>query len=189
MLQFLINIVQSLRIGPDAIRVGVVSYSGRSTVNFVLDEHTTKRDLVNAIRNIPYIGDSTNTAAAIEDMRTKVFTLPGDRANVQNIGMVITDGASNIDPHLTVPNAGKAKKDGIIMLAVGITNEVNVTELAGISSNGIEGETYWLSPEFRVSQDIVQNIVNQTCIRAGTGIDISLTACWNKYTFISLIYP
>ena len=172
MLEFIVNIVQSLRIGPDAVRVGVVSYSTESTINFVLDQHTNRPALVDAIRNIPYIGSNTNTAAGIEDMRTKVFTLPGDRPDVQNIGIVITDGFSNVQKHMTIPNAEKAKKDGIIMLAVGITDKVNVAEIAGISSNGAEGETYFLSPEFNVTEEIVQNIVNQTCSQAGTGMNI-----------------
>ena len=175
MLEFVVNIVQSLRIGPDAVRVGVVSYATQSTVNFVLDQHTNKPALVDAIKNIPYVhigGDSTNTAAGIEYMRMKVFTLPGDRPDVQNIGIVITDGLSNEQNDMTIPNAEKAKKDGIIMLAVGITDKVNVAEIAGISSNGAEGETYFLSPEFNVTEEIVQNIVNQTCSQAGTGMNI-----------------
>ena len=164
MLNFLVDIVNRLTIGPNAIRVGVVSYSGQSKVNFLLDEHTNKSELVNAIKRIPYIGDSTNTAAAIEDMRTKVFTQRGDRSNVQNMAIVITDGESNIDQRNTIPNAERAKNDGIIMLAVGITKEINLDELRGISSNGVEGETYWRSSGFGVTEDIVENIVTQTCV-------------------------
>ena len=165
MLDFLVSIVNDLNIGSNAIRVGVVSYSGLSKVNFLLDEYTTRRDLVDAIRRIPYIGDSTNTASAIEDMRTKVFTQQGDRPNVPNMGIVITDGESNIDAINTIPNAERARRDGIIMFAVGITEQVNKTELRGISNNGVEGETYFLSPGFNVTTELVQNIVSQTCER------------------------
>ena len=165
MLDFLVSIVNDLNIGSNAIRVGVVSYSGLSKVNFLLDEYTTRSDLVDAIQRIPYIGDSTNTAAAIEDMRTKVFTQRGDRPNVPNMGIVITDGESNIDARNTIPNAQRARRDGIIMFAVGITEQVNKTELRGISDNGVEGETYFLSPGFNVTTELVQNIVSQTCER------------------------
>ena len=169
LLNFIVNLVSRLTIGSNAIRVGVVSYSGRSKVNFLLDEYTTRSDLVDAIRRIPYIGDSTNTAAAIEDMRTKVFTQRGDRPNVPNMGIVVTDGESNIDERNTIPNAQRARRDGIIMFAVGITDEVNIAELRGISTNGVEGETYFLSAGFNVTTELVKNIVSQTCERI-TGI-------------------
>ena len=162
MKNFAVNIVQGLTIGLDSFRVGVVSYSGWSKVNFLLDEYTTRRDLVDAIRRIPYIGDSTNTAAAIEDMRTKVFTQRGDRPNVPNIAILITDGESNIEEWKTIPNARKAKNDGIIMLVVGITDDINRGELEGISSNGVLGDSYWLSPGFEVEQDILRHILGKT---------------------------
>ena len=168
LLDFLVRLVESLDIGPNAIRVGLVSYSGRSTVNFLLDRYTRKDELINAIRNIPYIGDATNTAAAIEDMRTKVFTQRGDRPNIQNIAMVVTDGVSNVDQRNTVPNANRAKDDGIWMMVVGITDEVNETELQGISSTGVLNGSYWLSQTFQVSRTLIQGIVNRTCeLRGG----------------------
>ena len=162
-LQFIINIVTRLSIGPDAVRVGVVSYSGLSKVNFLLDAYTSTRNLVDAFHKIPYIGDATNTAAAIEDMRTKVFTQKGDRSKVPNLAFLITDGASNINPGKTIPYANRARGDGIIMLAVGITDFINVTELIGISGNGVEGDTYWLLRGFGDSTEI-ENIVKRTCL-------------------------
>ena len=174
MLNFLVNIVRRLSIGSNAIRVAVVSYSGRARVEFLLDTYDNRQELINAILDIEYMGFSTNTSGGINEMRTNVFTRRGDRPNAQNIAIVISDGASNVEQERTVPSANAAKDEDIIMLAVGITNEVNVTELAGISSNGIEGETYWLSPEFRVTQDIVQNIVRQTCVQVQQGITSQL---------------
>lgn len=55
------------------------------------------------------------------------------------------------------------------MYAVGITNEINEVELAGISSTGVEGETYWKSPSFNVARDIVDQIVEKTCTDVSTG--------------------
>ena len=162
-LDFLVNIVNRLRIGIIYNHVGVVSYSRNSKVNFPLNWFYTKQNLVDAIRRIPYIGLNTNTAAAIEDMRTQVFTQRGDRPYLKNFGILVTDGESNINQEDTIPNANKAKNDGIIMFAVGITERINATELIEISSNGVELQTYWVLAGFNQMRDIVDKIITQIC--------------------------
>ena len=164
-LDFLVNIVNRLRIGIIYNHVGVVSYSRNSKVNFRLNWFYTKQNLVDAIRRIPYIGLNTNTAAGIEDMRTQVFTQRGDRPYLKNFGILVTDGESNINQEDTIPNANKAKNDGIIMFAVGITERINATELIEISSNGVELQTYWVLGGFNDMRDIVDRIITQICVR------------------------
>ena len=48
----------------------------------------------------------------------------GDRPGVPNIGIVVTDGESNRDAELTIPEATKAQDAGIILFAVAIGDEV-----------------------------------------------------------------
>ena len=175
MLEFVIDIITRLDISEFGVHVGLVVYSGLSKIEFLLDKYYDKNDLVEAIRQVQYIGTTTNTAAGILDMRVKVFdpnnaNARGDRVNVPNIAVVITDGESNVNEARTVPNADAATADGITMLAVGITDQVNMQELAGISSTGIQGDTYWTSPSFMVTSAVVQNIVNRTCVSAGGGM-------------------
>ena len=43
-----------------------------------------------------------------------------------NTAIVITDGVSTYDPDKTVPYADDAKRDGIKILTVGITNQVKL---------------------------------------------------------------
>lgn len=55
----------------------------------------------------------TNTQAAINLMRNTVFSSGrGDRSNVPNYSIVVTDGGSNIDRPNTVPSAQQAKNAG-----------------------------------------------------------------------------
>lgn len=49
----------------------------------------------------------------------------GDRAFAPNTAIVITDGVSTFDAEFTIPYANDAKRDGIRILAVGITNQVD----------------------------------------------------------------
>ena len=61
-----------------------------------------------------YEGKKTNTAAALRLMREDGFSAAsGARANVIKIGIVVTDGNSNINKPMTVDEAIKAKQDGI----------------------------------------------------------------------------
>ena len=164
--------VNLIPIGRDESHVCVVSFSNNSKVEFDLEAHFTKAALIDAIHNIEYQNGWTNTSAGIYEMINNCFDPThqgqrGDRTDAVNIGVVITDGASNHNRTYTIPNADKAKQNGIHMLAVGITKDVNVQELRGISSNGKEGDTLFTSPDFKVAADIVDNIIKETCMKAG----------------------
>ena len=54
------------------------------------------------------------TYSGIRVMRTQMFgdETTGDRGPVPNVAIVITDGVSNRDEHLTVPEADLAREDG-----------------------------------------------------------------------------
>ena len=55
---------------------------------------------------MPFISGKTHTAAALNLMCTQMFTPDnGDRYDVPNYAIVITDGESNINPELTLPEA------------------------------------------------------------------------------------
>jgi collagen type VI alpha len=92
-------------------------------------------DAANAVMNISYIGGTTNTAAALAYVTDTMFTeANGDRSNVMNLAIVITDGESN-DKQATIAQAVRAKttKD-IQIVSVGVGNWINVYELNAIAS-------------------------------------------------------
>ena len=61
---------------------------------------------------------------------TQVFSQKGDRPLAPNTAIVITDGVSTYDPEKTIPYANDAKRDGIKIMAVGITNQVKLHKLS-----------------------------------------------------------
>ena len=61
-----------------------------------------------------------------------------------NLAIVITDGASNVNPHLTVPEALKVHNAGITVLAVGISSNISIPELMGIASDPDEDNMFTL---------------------------------------------
>ena len=88
----------------------------------------------------------------------------GDRPEAQNIGIVITDGRSNEMAQNTVPNAVRAQQRGIRMYSVGITNDVDESELRQMSSSPqVLNQNYFLAPEFSDLGALVDTLTAQTC--------------------------
>ena len=71
--EFLVSIVADLDIGPMATRVGAAYFSNDSYTAFTLDQYTTRQDVQEAIRYIPYIGARTNIAAGLRIARTTLL--------------------------------------------------------------------------------------------------------------------
>lgn len=62
------------------------------------------------------------------------FVSPGDRPNVPNVAIVVTDGQSN-NPNLTIAEAQKARAAGITVLAIGVGSGVSRKELNAIATD------------------------------------------------------
>jgi len=68
-------------------------------------------------------------------MRTVVFGGAGDRANVPNVGILVSDGHSTISASRTLPEARLAKADNITMLAVVVNTDYNLNDMTAIASD------------------------------------------------------
>ena len=58
----------------------------------------------------------------------------GERPNVPNIALVITDGRSNVDVQSTPTEAQLLKDSGVTVYTIGVTNEPSISELTMIAS-------------------------------------------------------
>jgi len=101
---FLSQLVGRLDIDSGATRVGLVEFS--SNVNtaeaFNLNAHSSVADVQSAISPLDYNGGGTNTAAALRYVRTTMLTTSaGERTDVRNVVVVLTDGKSNINASQT----------------------------------------------------------------------------------------
>ena len=124
------------------VRVGVIIYSTEDHLEFNMNTYNTKVDVLTAIENMPHRYGSTNTAGALLTMRSEMYTAAnGDRPNVPNICIVITDGVSNINSRRTIPEAEQARADGIHIYAIGI-GLTDTTELDGIASKPVEDNRF-----------------------------------------------
>ena len=119
-----------------------------------------------AILTTTYPGANTNTSGGLYRARVDLFnTRSGDRPNVPNLAIVITDGKSTFDSGRTIPYAEDLRQDGVDIIAVGITNSVDERELRGIASPPQRrNENYFTSPDFRQLDGIIDSILSSTCM-------------------------
>ena len=63
--RFIISLIGQLDIGLDRVRVGAIKYSTTASVEFPLDQYSSKEALNQAINDMVYLGRKTNTADAL----------------------------------------------------------------------------------------------------------------------------
>ena len=166
-LQFLVNLVNAFTIGPDATRVGAIVFSEEVILEFTLSQYDNAREISEALRATPYLGQTTNTPEALRQTRLQCFnTANGDRRNVPNLAIVVTDGVPH-PPERRTPALDEAtalKNTGADIISIGITTNIDEDFLKGMSSAPqLEGRNYFTATDFGVLNEIQKTVVTGTC--------------------------
>ena len=162
MKDFIKDFLFNANIDDGNVRVGIIIYSTEDYLQFHLNEHKDKLALFTAIDDIPYRYGSTNTADALNTMRTQMYTeANGDRPGVPNVAIVITDGVSNINSRRTIPEAEQARAEGIHIYAIGI-GLTDTTELEGIASKPVD-ENLFSVKEFSELRNLRSKVFTALC--------------------------
>ncbi|XP_043921565.1 collagen alpha-6(VI) chain-like [Protopterus annectens] len=158
---FLHEMVEALDVHVDKVRIGMALYSTKAEVEFDLNAFNEKDDVLQYIKTLPYRGGGTNTGAALDFIRTRLFTeTAGSRiANgIKQIAIVITDGKSQ--DNVSVP-ATNLRRLGVTVYAVGIQN-ANEQELNYIASYPMRDHVSILS-NFLQLHYLKEHIVKEIC--------------------------
>jgi len=95
MKSFLSRLISRLDVDSGNTRVGLVTYYTEVGTGFNLSDHSSVSSVQAAIMSLSYQGGGTNTAVALRHVRTRMLTsAAGDRPNVPNVVVVLTDGQS-----------------------------------------------------------------------------------------------
>jgi collagen type VI alpha len=95
-------------------------------------------------------------------MRTVLFnSAVGDRPSVPNVGILVSDGHSNIYQNNTIPEAALAKAANITMLSVVITSDYDLAEMRGVSSNS--GTDVFMLNNSSYTASVVNAVLNRLC--------------------------
>lgn len=113
-----------------------IMYSDKATVAFTFtDPVTAKRNLHTKVR---FMGDKTNTQDAFQKCRTELFLNKNSnlRPRAKKRVLLLTDGSSNMNIHLTLYRAFQLKSLGVEMFVIGVGNYMpGIQELVGIASS------------------------------------------------------
>ena len=179
-LQFIVDITGFFTIGPNDVQVALVLFSTAANVEWGLTRYRDKTSLINAIRNVPYIGDETNLNDALKLTWSDVFAPGrGTRPNARKVTVILTDGEDNVPTQgtpLTLENARRCKRGGIRLIAVGVSNMIDRNRLMKIVSSPSD---FYPVNDFTALQSIVADLAQQIC---GTH-DSTNFAIYSNYSF------
>jgi len=139
---FFINLTAAFNVTPDAARVGVVTFSRESRVRLLFSECDDSACVDALIASISHdTANGTNIFAALQDANDVIYADGnGERPDVIDVVVLFTDGKSNRNEELTIPEADILKAGGaeIFVVAIGNDTQVNVTELTLLASEPVE---------------------------------------------------
>ena len=142
--EFVYNFTEELEIGPDRNRVSVTIFGNNGSVVFGLHQYSGKTALLEAIEDIPYLRQWTNTADGLCKVLNNVLqnTRRLMSLSVFKLVIVITDGRSNRVSNecgTTVQAATAltefAQDNSVLVYVVAVTNNVDLEELKLIATS------------------------------------------------------
>lgn len=142
MLNFAKDLLRDADIDSGSVRVGALVYSSGAQIQFDLHTYQSKRDILKAFNRIPYVPGRTNTADALRSIRTKMFKpRKGDRDDVEDVVILITDSTSDRNVRKTIPEARKlwARKIQVNTVGIGLRD---TRELDGMATPPASKNSY-----------------------------------------------
>jgi len=120
MLNFIIAVVREYTyINSNCVRVAVIRYSNNADAPIQLTSYIDIDRLVAAIGRLPYIGGSSNLAAALNLLQSQVFASNVVRSNTARIAIIVTDQLQSSSQITSA--AANVQSQGITIVAVGVT--------------------------------------------------------------------
>ena len=135
-LDFFSNLVAAYPIGQDDTRVAAIVFSEQVILEFTLNQYNSLSQVQEAIRNIPYLAQTTNTPEALYQADLQCFSAAnGDRPDADNMIIIGTDG--NPFPELRKAPALRVARDllnkGVKIASIGVTDNVDEDFLQALS--------------------------------------------------------
>uniref|UniRef100_A0A669F3R6 Matrilin 3b n=1 Tax=Oreochromis niloticus TaxID=8128 RepID=A0A669F3R6_ORENI len=142
--EFLVDMVDSLAIGSDATRVGLVNYASTVQIEFLLNTYSDKSHVKQALARVEPLASGTMTGMAIKTAMDKAFTMEaGARAgsaSIAKVAIIVTDGR----PQDKVEEvSASARAAGIEIYAVGV-DRADVASLRLMASQPYDDHVFYV---------------------------------------------
>ncbi|XP_006846695.1 PREDICTED: collagen alpha-4(VI) chain-like [Chrysochloris asiatica] len=168
MKRFMERMVNISNIGSDEVQIGLLQFSTDPREEFMLNQYSSKVDILRAISDVQQINDGTHTGKALN------FALPffdssrGGRPSVHQYLIVITDGVAKDD--VAIP--AKALRDrNIIIFAIGV-GEAKTSQLLEITND--QSKVYY-GENFASLQNLEKDILYQVCTPQECNLELSVS--------------
>ena len=156
---FIKNIVKDSNIDGDDLRVAVATYRKKGDVVFDFNQRYTTTEVLRGIDDISYTYKSrfASLANGLDTVREKILTdVAGDRPDVPDLVIIVTDDIANTDVGETIEAAEKLKLTGTAIFGVGVGLDYP-NELRAISTSEdytiFVNNTRWLTGQEVYLQD------------------------------------
>lgn len=138
------DMVDSLAIGSDATRVGLVNYASTVQIEFLLNTYSDKSHVKQALARVEPLASGTMTGMAIKTAMDKAFTMEaGARAgsaSIAKVAIIVTDGR----PQDKVEEvSASARAAGIEIYAVGV-DRADVASLRLMASQPYDDHVFYV---------------------------------------------
>ena len=140
-------------------RFGAVLYNQTAELGFYLNDHMDFSDYQSAVNAFPGPGGKTNIAGALELTNMEILQeIRGDRPQVSNVCLLISDGRPNVRENETEAQANLLKNK-CTLVTIGIGNNIDSTLLNDISTGGL----YFPVADFSQLENELDNLVTVVC--------------------------
>lgn len=130
-----------------AVRVGAVVYGTSGFLQFTLQKYSSSRDIQNALgkMSFSYRSSKSNWNSAFTVVSKRMFTASrGDRADAQNVLMIVTDSDDNAKKRKALQQSMALKRKGVLITAVGIGQD-RTSALNGLVTTPLSENTFYTS--------------------------------------------
>ncbi|XP_074652229.1 matrilin-1-like [Tubulanus polymorphus] len=161
-LTFVNKMIKSFQIGPDRSRIGIISFATRAITRFDMNEYNTTDEMTSAVSKFRQLYGDTHTWEAMALARNSALTTAkGSRkGKVPQIGIVITDGNSQIPWKTKTESAKTREETGIMLFAIGIGDFVSEIELVHIAGSK---DRVMTTKDYAQLVDHQQSILKKSC--------------------------
>lgn len=165
--KFMESVVKQSTVGKDLTRFGVIVFANNPQTIFTLGDYTSKREVIQAIRELEHPNGDTHTGKALTHSLEDFKKERGGRAALQvpQILMLITDGNATYPDNLPGP-ATALRDNGISVFAIGVegATEKELKLIAG----GDSSKVFYVN-NFKALETLYRNISEVLCSNTKPG--------------------
>ncbi|XP_055014620.1 matrilin-3-like [Boleophthalmus pectinirostris] len=179
--EFLQDMVDSLDIGSDSTRIGLVNYASTVKIEFLLKTYSDKTALKKALSRVDPLASGTMTGQAIKMTMEQVFTTEAgarmSSKDIAKVAIIVTDG----HPQDNVEEvSAAARASGIEIYAVGV-GRADLTSLRLMASPPLDDHVFY-AETYGVIEKLTSKFRETLCGKDDEGsADVPITGGMDEF--------